>query len=283
MAYGKLRRRSRSRSRLVSRKRKIRRALRGRTTRAVASRALALAKRARPEVKLRTFNVVSQGQIYGGGLSVVGVLLHEYGYLIPNLLDLVQITQGASQQQRIGNKISCKSLILSGSIHSNDYNHITNKNAAPFTVYMVAYKRKDSRTDPNPAYIKHLGNNTNGNIDGSVLRSICAPFNKEGYVIKKVRSWSFKGPQFEASLSSASDAIINPNSLNQGKYYHTFRCAIPVSKTLLFSDAQDHPSNDWVSVGFYYVDGNAQGTVGSGTDQIRATINLHATMRYTDA
>jgi len=283
MAYGKLRRRTVGRRRAASRKRKVRRALRGRSTRAVASRALTLAKRCRPEVKLRTVNISSQAQIYGGGLSTVGILTHEYGLLYPNLLEMVTLSQGPTQQQRIGNKITCKSLILSGSIHSNDFHSVTNSNFAPFTVYMVVYKRKDTRYDANPAYIKALGNNTNGAIDGSVLRSICTPFNKEGYIIKKVRRWTFKGPAYSNNTAADNTEVINPNFRNQGKYFTTFKCAIPVKKTLMYSDAQNYCNNDWVSIGFYYVDGNAQGTVGSPTSQIRATVNLHATMRYTDA
>lgn len=236
------------------------------------------------EVKCCQATLLTNKSINGGGLSFSGLIFNN-GAGVPNVLAGLALGQGTQNNQRLGNEVSVKSLTLKGIVQQSPYNALTNTNRTPFDVYMIVYKRKQN-SDGNPATIKEYDSNNMGPIDGSIARTVLDPFNRNGYIIKKVRKFKMQ-PASEiitgGSSSTPGLAILNPQ-IGSGTrdFFTTFSVKVPIKKILQFNDADTEPKNDWCTVGFYYINGNASATAGGTLTESRANITLQAQLRYTD-
>ena len=225
------------------------------------------------ETKQKTVVLLTgiQGNVNGAGLNPATPA----GTLINNILDDIALAPSTSQSGRIGNKIQNCSLRLTGFVLSLPYNATTNNNAVPFELHMLIYKAKDDVTNSPLLMLSNFGG-TNVPIDGSVLRS-CLFFNKDKYIIKKHTVFRLNAqPQI-----SAAGSIINPsNNSNRDTYFRRFNINVPISKVMRYNDQSTLPSNDWVAVGFYYINGD--GTTSTIT-QVRAQVQMNATLYFDDA
>lgn len=238
------------------------------------------------EVKYFQSDLIAGDSIYGGGLST-SAYVYNSGAGVANVLSKgALIPLGNSAHTRVGNEIRVKSLTLKGFIAALPFDNSTNSKKSPFDVYMVVYKRKID-SDGDPAYIKEYTNGTTGAINGSIQTTVLAPFNRRGYVIKKVRVFKFKAqPEVIVGGSSANGiGIVNSETGNTSTrdYFKTFSFQVPIKKLLKYrGDNTSEPINEWFSVGFYIINGDAHATNASSVSEERATCNLQCQLKYYD-
>jgi len=237
---------------------------------------------AQKEVKLNHINLLTAKTINGGGLTFQNFLFNA-GAGVPNVLAGLGLTRGTFNNQRIGNDVNVKSVILKGFINQMPYNAHTNASKAPFDVYMIVYKRK-AVSDGDPLYLKEYPNDNMGMIDGSITTTVLHPFNRQGYIIKKVKKFSFKAAaEIISGGQTTPPAILNPETGSSTRdYFKTFSVKVPVKKVLKFNDADTEPKNDWFTVGFYYINGDAGATLAGSTIETRAAVTLQGQLRFTD-
>lgn len=209
------------------------------------------------ETKMKTINIADNHLIYGQGLDSTSQNQGSghAGYLIPNLLDtnILGISSGTEQEQKVGNKIRNAKVVVSGVIKSLPYETNDNPYISPFEVHMVCYKSKNDK-DGSPLQLKSKQNNTLGSCDGT-LENTLYPYNKDKYIIHKVRVFKLRGHRAEET--NGSQAWVNPvggQSANLPAFVR-FRCECPISNTLTYQDGHSVPSNSWCTLGFYVVDG----------------------------
>jgi hypothetical protein len=224
------------------------------------------------ETKMKIFDCFTSEEIHGFGMKTQGSTVQ--GIKINNLLSKAALAQGTEQEQRIGNEVSNARLKLRGFIHSNTYDSATNNSTLPFEVHMVVYKRKKS-IDNTFDIIKSLPSNSTGEIDGTLMNTLY-PFNKDSYIIKKHRVFRMRPLSHEDSTGP-----INPQSSN-APMFQRFIQEINISNKLMYSDTLTVPSNDWVGVLFYCINGDGE-SGGSASGQIRAKVTMDAVLTYKDA
>ena len=167
--------------------------------------------RGEAETKEKVVNIFNQSAVHGVGLDATTTPAN--GLTQTNILDVLSIQQGTEQEEREGNKIQDCRLRLRGFIQSNEYS-ATNTSTYPFEVHMVFFKEKKSILNDN-SELKQLPNNNTGIVDGTVLNSLY-PYNKDKYIIRKVRV--FKLRPLNSGISSTSSALINSHHSNQSLF-----------------------------------------------------------------
>ena len=238
------------------------------------------------EVKYFQADLLAGATIYGGGLST-SAFVYNAGAGVANVLSKgALIPLGNSAHTRVGNEIMVKSLNLKGFIAAYPFDNSTNSRKSPFDVYMVIYKRKID-SDGDPANIKEYTNGTTGAINGSIQTTVLAPFNRRGYTIKKVRVFKFKAqPEVIVGGSSAGGiGIVNNDTGNTSTrdYFKTFSIDVPIKKVLKYrGDNTGEPINEWCSVGFYIINGDAHASNASSVSEERASVNLQSQLKYYD-
>jgi hypothetical protein len=221
------------------------------------------------ETKEKVVNVFQESPINGSGLA--NTLTPVQGVTQPNLLDVLDIEQGTEQEQREGNKIENCKLTCRGFIQSMPYSSTVNLSQYPYEVHMVFYKQKKSIDNSNND-LKILPNNNTGHVDGTLMNSVY-PYNKDKYIIRKVRVFKLR-PLNQGN----SQAQINPQNSN-APMFHRFHETIDIHKDLKYNDQSNVPANDWVGVSFFVINGD--GTVLQRT-QVRAKVTMDAVLRYKD-
>ena len=202
--------------------------------------------------------------------------------------EAAKIQAGAAENQRIGNEIMPMSLVLKGFIKCMPYS-TTNSNRTPFDVYMVVYKKKNDPEGSTDKIVSY-SNGTKGKMTGSINTTVLSPWNRDGYIIKKVIKFPMKAQPFinlNTVTATQSATIENPeSSLSSTRdYFRTFSVPVKLSKkTLRYSnDSLGVPINDWVGVGFYYINGDADAQSATAASQIRAQVTVQSVLRYKDA
>jgi len=233
------------------------------------------------ETKMKIAEIFSDHSIPGFGMATVGGITQ--GVSNRNILSTIALAQGTEQEQRIGNEIGNCKLRLRGYVQSQMFSatHSSNtgtSNASllPFEVHMVVYKRKKS-IDNTFDSIKSLPSNTTGGIDNTVMNTLM-PFNKDAYIIKKHRVFRLRSMP---GAGSTANTNFNEQSSN-APAFQRFVCDINISDKLKYSDGLEVPSNDWVGVLFYVVNGDGGSYDGSSSVPVRAKVNMQAVLSYKD-
>ncbi len=227
--------------------------------------------RGEAETKEKVVNIFNQSAVHGVGLDATTTPAN--GLTQTNILDVLSIQQGTEQEEREGNKIQDCRLRLRGFIQSNEYS-ATNTSTYPFEVHMVFFKEKKSILNDN-SELKQLPNNNTGIVDGTVLNSLY-PYNKDKYIIRKVRV--FKLRPLNSGISSTSSALINSQQSNAPAYIR-FVETIDVHKELKYNDQSNVPANDWLGVSFFVINGD---NVALANTEVRAKCTMDAVLRYKD-
>ena len=223
------------------------------------------------ETKEKVVNVFNESPINGCGLALLSPI---QGVTQPNLLDTLDIEQGTEQEQREGNKIENCKLTVRGFIHSKP-SSTTNDSLVPYEVHMVFYKQKKSIDNSNTD-LKILPNNNTGHVDGTLMNSVY-PYNKDKYIIRKVRVFKLR-PLMKANNVAADSQIVNAQNSN-APMFHRFHETIDIHKDLKYNDQSNVPANDWVGVSLFVINGD--GTV-LDRAQVRASVTMDAVLRYKD-
>lgn len=172
----------------------------------------------------------------------------------------MSISQGASQQARIGNRIKTKKLTFKGTLVPTQYNATTNANPRPAQVKMVIFY---DRTDPTalPAV------STNFFQDGSTTKGfqndlvdMFAPYNTDRYRILTTRSFKLGAALYEGTATSAT---LHPDNQyfanNDFKYNGNFNIDLTkyYPQIVKFDDNNTTPTTRGLFCLFYicYADG----------------------------
>jgi len=222
------------------------------------------------ETKLKVVSLWDNEAIPSGGLypnAVSPAVIS--GLQIPNVLTDLAITQGVEQEQRTGNSIQNCRLSFRGLVETVEYDATTNNNLYGYECHIVFFKNKQDISN-DVSNIKTLPGNATGRVDGSLINSMY-PYNKDLYTIKRV-----KVIRMNQYLSTTT--TYNPPGQDNTFNFKRFRVDIPIKKNIKFTDTSTTPSNDWVSVGVFLINGNGDTTPG----KIRAQITMDAQLRYDD-
>lgn len=215
------------------------------------------------ETKQKVLSLYNNTSISGSGFPSGGLQ-------VINLPSSMNIVQGTEQEQRNGNEISNVKLRVRGVIESLIFDATNNSNLFNYEVHMVVFKKKDDPNN-NALHLKQLPNNTTGACDGSLMNTMY-PYNRDGYIIKKVKT--FRMSPFLYNVPD-SPQLAQPNTYLFKRFY----CDIPVAKKWKYTDGLGAPSNEWTSIAFYVV--NSDGTLNTGATS-RAQLTMDATIRYDD-
>lgn len=233
------------------------------------------------ETKMKTINLANDHLIYGQGLNATtqNVGTPSRGYIVPNVLDNINLLQGTDQETRIGNSVDNAKLTISGVIRSLPYEAVHNEHITPFEVHMVIYKKKND-IDGSPLHLKQLhASNATGICDGTIAGTLMK-YNRDSYTIHKVRVFKLRGHRTKETLN-AQDYIDLVGGQSQNlPVCVRFRQSIPISKKLLFRDQTYLATNTWATVAFYVVD--CTGAVIQTTEH-RAALYLDACLTFEDA
>lgn len=228
------------------------------------------------ERKQKTITFVT-AQTKGTGYQTTdaSVPVVTHGIHVSNVFEHCKLTRGDKQDQFSGNKISEVKLNFSGVAISLPYESDTNNSTMPFEVWFVFYKNKAGvMAKGNPNGLKSYPADTKGAI--KELFTSCYPWNREDYTIKGVKKFS---------LRAMPKAYTNGNTFENQQtsnfpIFRRFNYSLPVAKMLKYADSEDMPSNDYLSMGIYIMNGD-------GSDlppaQVRCEIQGSYYFSFTDA
>ena len=172
------------------------------------------------------------------------------GIHISNVFAHCTLNRGDDQDEFTGNKISNVKLTFSGVAVSLPYNATTNNSTAPMEVWFVFYKNKAGvMAKGNPNGLKSYPNNTKGKI--KEIFTSTYPWNREEYTIKGVKKFKLRARPKEMG---DEDTVVNSQTSN-APTFRRFSYQLPVAKMLKYGDSDDMPSNDFLSMGIYIMDG----------------------------
>ena len=235
------------------------------------------------ETKMKTWSIFDAAQPINFGLKTG---TNATGLLEPNILggSIFSMSQGTTQQTRIGNSISNCKLSVKGYVFSNPVNaDNSNFSLYPFQVKIIIYKLKDS-TDGSPNELLQYPDNTNSFFTGDTTTQLF-PYNRKAYIIKKVVNLRLKSnPITGTSTVANAVGIENPayyGSADQANRFFSF--SIPIKDVLTFDDSGTSPANEWCSMGVCLHNGDGAVINPVTTAQKRCKVTAFATLRYKDA
>lgn len=243
-------------------------------------RVMAVLHRTR-ETKIKSVNLANEHFMFGQGLTATtqNVGSPDRGYIVPNILDNINLLQGTDQETRIGNSVENAKLVLSGVIRSLPYSAQNNAHITPFEVHMVVYKKKND-INGDPLHLKHESATNDTTFPDGTLSSTLYPYNKDSYIIHKVRVFKFRGHRDHETYTGQPYIDLTGGQDQSLPIIHRFKQSIPISKKLMYRDQTYVPTNSWASVAFYAVD--LTGAVIQTTEH-RAALYLDATLTFEDA
>jgi len=223
------------------------------------------------ENKIQMVDVFTDSNILGGQMGGIGA----GGLVSAEILTLLNVLQGAGQNQRIGNSIRPVNIQLRGVLRSNTYNAVSNGSFSPVEVHMFIYKLKNNFTSSSTVNILQSGVATVP-FTGTVINSTY-PTNKDSYKIyaRKV----FKLNMNTVGIPVSGNTYPDGNN-NGGQMMRRFKINIPISHKLSYNDNSAIVANDGLFVAFGTI--NSDGTP-SLIAQTRAVCNMEAIITYEDA
>ena len=249
------------------------------------------------ETKMKIVQVYNHSIVQGAGRvqSTEPGIGSKPGLATENLFTTLSLTRGDDQENIIGNQITDCRLKVRGFIRSNSYNstynpahplvdqHFNTSNL-PYEVHVVFYKKK-TQIQNDDLSIKSAPSNLTIPVDASVMNTLY-PWNKDTYVIKKHRVFRMRPLTQETTHNQ-----INGQQSN-APMFQRFHMDIPIKKKLIFNDGSYQPSNDWVGVMIYVVNGDGTALVSDPSttahpnlDHIydeRCSITMDAILTYKD-
>lgn len=232
----------------------------------------------------------------GSGLNITSGGVNPYSgvYVSP----MPPILQGLGQNNRTGNAIRPKKLLLRGVIQT-DLNVFTtaaggtwtnvpiNNQEGPFTTHMLVYKRKDvlwSYASYDPARIINTGGAATY-IQGTLLTDLY-PFNTDAYTIIKHKTFKMQNQPY----SQVTGSVTADGWGNGFKQAHTFKVYLPVKKSWKFDDTSasglvpaNCPINDNMYVAFYNTNcDNTPINVAGGNVYSRCTVTMDSVLTFED-
>jgi hypothetical protein len=230
------------------------------------------------ETKMKIVNIFNESVIHGFGLkTTAGITPTVPGATNTNILQTMDLQQGMNQEGRIGNEVGNCKLRLRGYIHSLLYSDTTNTSYLPYEVHMLVYKKKKEITN-DFSNIKSLPNNSVGEIDHTIINTVY-PFNTDSYIIKKHRVFKMR-----PLLSNAFTNEGHYNSqFSNAPAFRRFQVDINISNKLMYADKLNIPSNDWVGVLFYVINGDGGELYNGSNWQQRCKVSMDAVLTYKDA
>lgn len=218
------------------------------------------------EDKHDLLNVFSTANCQQGGFNstLTNIGLTSTSSIIP------VVSQGTGVDQRIGNRISVKSLTGRLILQARPVNPTDNYvSGLPFYVRVVFYNRKDSMTNYTNDTILDLGGSSTS-FTGS-LASLLLKYNKDTFNI--IKSYTFKmAPAQSINASAISSAENMPN----GFMSHVMKnIKIPCVKKLVYDDASIQPNHRiYCAIGVVNSDSSAVLPAGTGY-RLRVSLDTH--------
>ena len=208
---------------------------------------------------MKVSQVCNQIEVPGAGLSDVTGVGSSPGVVYNNLFTNLNLTRGSTQEAFSGNVISNAKLQIRGFLESMVYDATTNNHLMPYEVHMLVYKRKKNvatgQTASNTVTnLKSYPSNTTGGVTYEVMNSLY-PWNKDGYIIKKHRVFRMRPRTAEVEGGDADHFQIN-SQMSNAPVFQRFVQDIPISSKLFIPDHEHVPSNEWVGVAFYVINGD---------------------------
>ncbi len=227
------------------------------------------------ETKEKVVNIFNASAIHGVGLDATNPA-QVMGLTQNNILDVLAVAQGTEQEQREGNRIQDCKLRIRGFIQTKGFGP-GNLSTFPFEVHMVFFKLKKNVGNGN-GELKQLPNNQTGIVDGTIQNSLY-PFNKDAYIIRKVRVFKLR-PLHKTMAPDPAAATISINSQqSNAPAFVRFVETIDIHKELKYNDGETTPTNDWCGVSLFVINGDNEALE---FDQIRASAYMDAVLRYKD-
>lgn len=189
----------------------------------------------------------------------------------------LNISQGALQDNRIGNSVKTKSLTFRGVVNALPHSG-TNQSLVPFEVHLLWYKAKKYMTIT-PSDIKMAPGNTLEPIKHTLINTVY-PWNRDKYIIKAHKVFRLRAPP----SSNTGNSTLNPQTSN-APYFHRFHVKIPCATNMVWEDGVVAPSNDWLGFVAYVINGDGLAVLNTAGTQweTRCQLTMDMVYQYTDA
>jgi len=240
------------------------------------------------ETKRISVVIANEATVNGGGLSNALVAADRQGFCQPNVMDELEVIRGTASNERIGDRITPKSIYLTGMVNTNGFDSASNLSFRPFAVRIVVFRNID---DESPPLVLNMKKDDSVNlpivrpIDGTALNDML-PYSSEFRIIA-TRTYKLRAPDSDdLSATGLSETRLNTQTSNF-PWYRKFAIKVPCPKVLKYEAGV--LTNYWFSVGAYILDANGRATNGppilpaDPPNQVRAKLNLRAHMLYKDA
>lgn len=241
------------------------------------------------ETKRISVVIASEATINGGGLSNALVAADRQGFCQSNVMDELEVIRGTASNERIGDRITPKSIYLTGMVSTNGFDSVSNIVFRPFAVRIVVFRNID---DESPPLVLNMKKDDSVNppivrpIDGTALNDMLP--NSSEFRIIATRTYKLRAPDSDDLSGGAgtSETRINTQTSNF-PWYRKFAIKVPCPKVMKYEAGV--LTNYWFSVGAYILDANGRATNGPPVlpadppNQVRAKLHLRAHMLYKDA
>jgi len=236
-----------------------------------ALKSLSILERKQKTVTLTTNFTKGSGLITTDATSPVTT----HGLCYQNLFNTMLLNRGDEQGEFTGNKISDVKLNISGVAISQPYNSSTNNSVMPFEVWFVFYKNRDGiQANGKPNDMKEYPNNQVGDIHE--IFTTTYPWNKDQFIIKGVKKFTLRANPQDTDQNNVYLNSVTSNA----PIFRRFNFKVPVAKVLKYGDSENIPTNDYISLGIYVMNGDGENLPPT---QLRCKIMGSMTMSYTDA
>jgi len=208
--------------------------------------------------------------ITGSGLNLAA----GKGYANMHVMQLVGLSQGVGNDQRIGNKISNCKLRLSGFVETMPFNATTNTSQVPFELHMVILKAKNGLpASLNFTDVKTIPGSTTGGVVDVI--SSCYPWNTDAYTIKKHKIF-----KLAATFPYVSGSLTDVVTGSDPKFwFQRFNIDVPVDKTQTFTDGSITPAQTDYSIIWYVINGDGAALPAS---QVRCQVTYASYFTFQD-
>lgn len=222
--------------------------------------------------------VAGSGLLYNGTTQTFG-WVNTQGQFIPPL------SQGVAENQRVGNIIRPKRLVLKYSLYANpstESGSLPNNNPyinLPFYVRVVVFRHRYATDDFSQSGILDLGA-SNADISGN-LESMFEPYNKDEYIIAYSKT-HYMQPQRHQLTGSGN--FTGQNMDDKAKQAIIKRATIPLPKKLRYNDttSQTGDAGWFLAVCCVNADGTPILNTGANIHQ-RVRLNAETFMTFTDS
>jgi len=241
----------------------------------------------KPEVKyVANITLADNVKVAGTGLKYDGIA-NTNGWvnnvagnpLIPSL------SQGVSENQRVGNYITPKKLIVKYSLYANpstETGSVPNNNpyiCLPFYARVIIYRHRYATDDFSQNGILDLGA-TNGDISGN-LECLYEPYNRDEYTIVHSKTYLMQPQRHQLTGTGSFTAQTMDN---KARTVVIKRCKVPLPKRMRYNDGSSVPSGEGYFIAVCCVNSDGSWIKNAGADiHQRLTLTAESYMTFTDS